>query len=61
MILYNKNVKLFVEGVLMLISSEMATAIGVQVGREYRSGIQYDLIAEYFERQALPQLTALYR
>ena len=45
----------------MLISSEMATAIGEQVGREYSAGIQYDLIAAYFERQALPQLTALYR
>tara|TARA_Y100001936_G_C16005121_1_gene630207 strand:+ start:538 stop:1056 length:519 start_codon:yes stop_codon:yes gene_type:complete len=50
-----------VEGVLMLISSEMAAALGEQVGREYSAAIQYDLISAYFERQALPQLTALYR
>jgi len=45
----------------MLISSRMATVIGEQVGREYSAAIQYDLIAAYFERQALPQLTALYQ
>ena len=49
------------EGMLMLISTGMATAIGEQVGREYSAAIQYDLISAYFERQALPQLTALYR
>jgi ferritin len=45
----------------MLISEKMAAAISVQIGREYYAGIQYDMIAAYFERNALPELTKLFR
>ena len=45
----------------MLISETMATALSAQVGREYYAAIQYDMIAAYFERGALPELTALFR
>lgn len=45
----------------MLISEAMASAVSTQVGREYYASIQYDMIAAYFERSALPELTALFR
>jgi ferritin len=45
----------------MMISEAMAKAISVQIGREYYAAIQYDMIAAYFERNALPELTALFR
>lgn len=45
----------------MLISDAMAAALSTQVGREYYASIQYDMIAAYFERNALPELTALFR
>ena len=45
----------------MLISEAMATALSEQVGREYYAAIQYDMIAAYFERAALPALTTLFR
>ena len=45
----------------MLISEAMAAALSLQVGREYYAAIQYDMIAAYFERSALPELTSLFR
>ncbi len=45
----------------MMISDAMAAAISVQIGREYYAAIQYDMIAAYFERSALPELTSLFR
>jgi bacterioferritin B len=45
----------------MLISDRMADAISAQVGREYMASIQYRMIAAYFEREALPQLSAMFR
>lgn len=45
----------------MMISDAMAGAISVQIGREYYAAIQYDMIAAYFERNALPELTSLFR
>jgi ferritin len=45
----------------MLISEAMASAVSAQVGREYYASIQYDMIAAYFERSALPELRMLFR
>jgi ferritin len=45
----------------MMISEAMAGSISAQVGREYYAAIQYAMIAAYFERNALPELTALFR
>ncbi|MDA0352984.1 MAG: ferritin [Chloroflexi bacterium] len=45
----------------MMISEAMAKAVSVQIGREYFAAIQYDMIAAYFERNALPELTSLFR
>lgn len=45
----------------MLISDRMANAISEQIGREYLASIQYRMIAAYFEREALPQLKAMFR
>jgi ferritin len=45
----------------MLISDALAKAISEQVGLEYYAAIQYDMIAAYFEREALPKLTTLFR
>lgn len=45
----------------MLISERMADAISEQIGREYLASIQYRMIAAYFEREALPQLKAMFQ
>jgi ferritin len=45
----------------MLISEALAKAMSEQVGREYFAAIQYDMISAYFEREALPHLTGLFR
>lgn len=45
----------------MMISEAMAKAVSTQIGREYFAAIQYDMIAAYFERNALPELTSLFR
>ena len=45
----------------MLISERMADAISAQVGREYLASIQYRMISAYFEREALPQLAAMFQ
>jgi ferritin len=45
----------------MLISEALAKAMSEQVGREYFAAIQYDMVAAYFEREALPHLTRLFR
>lgn len=45
----------------MLISNRMADAISAQIGREYLASIQYRMVASYFEREALPQLKAMFR
>lgn len=45
----------------MLISEAMASSLSAQIGREYHAAIQYDMIAAYFERNALPELTVLFR
>jgi len=45
----------------MMISEAMARSVSAQIGREYYAAIQYDMIAAYFERNALPALTALFR
>jgi len=44
----------------MLISERMADAISAQIGREYLASIQYRMVAAYFEREALPQLKAMF-
>ncbi len=45
----------------MMISEAMASAISTQIGGEYFAAIQYDMVAAYFERSALPELTRLFR
>ena len=45
----------------MMISEKLASSLSTQIGREYFAAIQYDMIAAYFERHALPELTALFR
>jgi len=45
----------------MLISERMADAISDQIGREYLASIQYRMIAAYFDREALPQLKAMFQ
>ena len=45
----------------MLISEQMANAISAQIGREYLASIQYRMVASYFEREALPQLKAMFQ
>lgn len=45
----------------MLISERMSEAISAQVGREYLASIQYRMVASYFEREALPQLSKMFR
>lgn len=45
----------------MMISDAMARSVSAQIGREYYAAIQYSMIAAYFERNALPELTKLFR
>ena len=45
----------------MLISDALAKTICQQIGLEYYAAIQYAMIASYVEREALPELTALFR
>ena len=46
---------------MMLISERMSEGLSLQVGREFHASIQYELLAAYFEREALPRLAARYR
>jgi len=43
-----------------LISQEIQDALNVQVGNELAASIQYTLVSAYFDREALPTLTALF-
>ena len=45
----------------MLISESMAEGLSLQVGREFQASLQYEMLAAYFEREALPNLAARYR
>ena len=45
----------------MLISGQMAEGLSLQVGREFQASLQYEMIAAYFEREALPNLATRYR
>ncbi|MCY4640179.1 MAG: ferritin [Chloroflexi bacterium] len=45
----------------MLISERMAEGLSYQVGREFHASIQYEMLAAYFEREALPNLATRYR
>jgi ferritin len=49
------------EHLTMLISDALAKTICQQIGLEYYAAIQYAMIASYVEREALPELTALFR
>jgi len=43
-----------------LISNEIQEALNVQVGNELAASIQYSMISAYFDREALPVLTAFF-
>ncbi len=45
----------------MLISEPMAEGLSSQVGREFHASLQYEMLAAYFEREALPNLAGRYR
>ena len=45
----------------MLISEPMAEGLSRQVGREFHASLQYEMLAAYFEREALPNLAGRYR
>lgn len=45
----------------MLISDDLAKAFSTQVGNEFGASLQYVMVSAYFEREALPMLSAKFQ